>query len=84
MCLNLDKKDDVKVGVCISYAINLRIIYINLYKTMLHQNTPPQDNIIKYKYYPHLAVLRTKPFMLLAGISGTGKSRIVRKLAQAT
>ena len=32
----------------------------------------------------YLIALRTKPFMLLAGISGTGKSRIVRKLAQAT
>ena len=32
----------------------------------------------------YLSALRTKPFMLLAGISGTGKSRIVRKLAQAT
>lgn len=37
------------------------------------------DNYIKY-----LTALRTKPFLLLAGISGTGKSRIVRKLAQAT
>ncbi len=35
-------------------------------------------------YMPYLTALRTKPFMLLAGISGTGKSRIVRKLAQAT
>ena len=32
----------------------------------------------------YFSALRTKPFMLLAGISGTGKSRIVRKLAQAT
>lgn len=32
----------------------------------------------------YLSALRTKPFVLLAGISGTGKSRIVRKLAQAT
>ena len=32
----------------------------------------------------YLTALRTKPFMLLAGISGTGKSRVVRKLAQAT
>lgn len=31
-----------------------------------------------------LPSLRTKPFALLAGVSGTGKSRIVRKLAQAT
>lgn len=35
-------------------------------------------------YISFLTALRTKPFMLLAGISGTGKSRIVRKLAQAT
>lgn len=34
--------------------------------------------------FSYLTALRTKPFMLLAGISGTGKSRIVRKLAQAT
>lgn len=33
---------------------------------------------------PYLKALMTKPFMLLAGISGTGKSRIVRKLAQAS
>lgn len=30
---------------------------------------------------PYLSALRTKPFMLLAGISGTGKSRIVREFA---
>lgn len=29
----------------------------------------------------YLAALRTKPFLLLAGISGTGKSRIVREFA---
>ena len=48
----------------------------------LHQipyNSPDTEYIISY-----LTALRTKPFMLLAGISGTGKSRIVRKLAQAT
>lgn len=36
------------------------------------------------KEIKYLTALRTKPFMLLAGVSGTGKSRIVRKLAQAT
>ena len=34
-----------------------------------------------YKFF--LTALRTKPFVLLAGISGTGKSRIVRELAKA-
>jgi len=31
-----------------------------------------------------LAAIRTKPFILLAGISGTGKSRMVRELARGT
>lgn len=35
-------------------------------------------------YLPYLTALRTKPFMLLAGISGTGKSRIVKELAFMT
>lgn len=32
-------------------------------------------------FIPYLSALRTKPFLLLAGISGTGKSRIVREFA---
>ena len=42
------------------------------------------NRISSHEYLPYLTALRTKPVMLLAGISGTGKSRIVRKLAQAT
>ena len=42
------------------------------------------STITSSKYLPYIAALRTKPFMLLAGISGTGKSRIVRKMAQAS
>lgn len=34
-------------------------------------------------FLTYLTALRTKPFMLLAGISGTGKSRIVREMAKA-
>ncbi len=34
-------------------------------------------------FRPYITAIRTKPFMLLAGISGTGKSRIVRELARA-
>lgn len=33
------------------------------------------------KYYPYLTAIKSKPFLLLAGISGTGKSRIVREFA---
>jgi len=43
-----------------------------------NSQTTTTDNT---SYLPYLTALRTKPFMLLAGISGTGKSRIVRELA---
>ena len=42
-------------------------------------NTNPQY----YKYIDIITAIKTKPFLLLAGISGTGKSRIVRELARA-
>ena len=35
-------------------------------------------------YKNYLTALRTKPFLLLAGISGTGKSRIVKEMAFAS
>lgn len=34
-------------------------------------------------YRPYITAIKSKPFLLLAGISGTGKSRIVRELARA-
>ena len=45
-----------------------------------YSQTTTTDNT---SYLPYLTALRTKPFMLLAGISGTGKSRIVREMAKA-
>lgn len=44
----------------------------------------PEDDSNDSSMRSYLAAIRTKPFLLLAGISGTGKSRIVRKLAQMT
>lgn len=37
--------------------------------------------VVADSYTKYLRALRTKPFLLLAGISGTGKSRIVREMA---
>ncbi len=37
------------------------------------------DEVDSYRLY--LRAMRTKPFLLLAGISGTGKSRIVKQMA---
>lgn len=39
--------------------------------------------ILDSDYRPYITAIKSKPFLLLAGISGTGKSRIVRELARA-
>lgn len=49
---------------------------VNPINNKMTLNTPHTKSYKKY-----LLALRTKPFLLLAGISGTGKSRIVREFA---
>ena len=49
---------------------------VNPINNKITLNTPHTNSYKKY-----LLALRTKPFLLLAGISGTGKSRIVREFA---
>lgn len=41
----------------------------------------PLNDIDNITYPSYLTAMRTKPFLLLAGISGTGKSRIVKQMA---
>ena len=53
-----------------------------------HQKQASQSYITKKDvvdslYRPYITAIKSKPFLLLAGISGTGKSRIVRELARA-
>ncbi|MBO7495062.1 MAG: hypothetical protein J6T98_00800 [Salinivirgaceae bacterium] len=50
------------------------------FRLLQNENPKNQDS----SYNSLLTALRTKPFVLLAGISGTGKSRIVRELAKAS
>lgn len=68
------------------YVLILQSDYHSLYgKAKNSNNTKGKiKSNAHFSYISYLTTLRTKPFMLLAGISGTGKSRIVRKLAQAT
>ena len=42
-----------------------------------------KKEVINIKFRPYITAIKSKPFLLLAGISGTGKSRIVRELARA-
>ena len=44
---------------------------------------PTNTEQIASYYRPYITAIKSKPFLLLAGISGTGKSRIVRELARA-
>ena len=44
---------------------------------------PKDTEKINSTYRPYITAIKSKPFLLLAGISGTGKSRIVRELARA-
>lgn len=71
-------------------ALNLYVLFLRARKyfskviSSSFIKTESRTLLQSKSHLPYLTALRTKPFMLLAGISGTGKSRIVRKLAQAT
>lgn len=49
----------------------------------IEEEEPVQSNDFSEPYRPYITAIKSKPFLLLAGISGTGKSRIVRELARA-
>lgn len=63
---------------------------VGLQNGSFNSNTNAVDvcNITESEYIKdnvdYLSVIRTKPFLLLAGISGTGKSRIVKEMAYAS
>lgn len=52
-------------------------------KKISNSNKTSASLIVQEKYRPYITAIKSKPFLLLAGISGTGKSRIVRELARA-
>lgn len=73
---------------------DLLALYLNIYKQ--YKNLTQMSNVkiksqiefkmndeIDIKYRSYVSAIKSKPFLLLAGISGTGKSRIVRELARA-
>lgn len=66
------------------YVIIMQSDYLSLYGNGI--NEKPSNNEIAIKdsiFRPFITAIKSKPFLLLAGISGTGKSRIVRELARA-
>ncbi len=68
--------------------------FVNIFDSRPYLNSTNDSNVtigsfvgslsIGNQHLSLLTALRTKPFLLLTGISGTGKSRIVRELAFAS
>lgn len=68
-------------------ALNLYILFLRarkyFSKTVTSNRGLSLNTIGNVSYRPYITAIKSKPFLLLAGISGTGKSRIVRELARA-
>ena len=86
-----DKNQGWRSGSIIHYVcfIKARSYFMNE-KTKDFSGTPDQktankvtSDVLYSTYRPYITAIKSKPFLLLAGISGTGKSRIVRELAKA-
>lgn len=69
--------------------LNLYLEIYQEYKEVTYSKKPViakninEETIVNMKFRSYITAIKTKPFLLLAGISGTGKSRIVRELARA-
>ena len=62
----------------------LRIVYDrNIEEKESESLAQGSDTILDTPYRQYITAIKSKPFLLLAGISGTGKSRIVRELARS-
>lgn len=66
------------------YVIIMQSDYSLLYGNSVKELPPNDETSLKeFAFRPYITAIKSKPFLLLAGISGTGKSRIVRELARA-
>lgn len=66
------------------YVIIMQSEYTSLYGNSINvKSSNNRKSLVDSSYRPYITAIKSKPFLLLAGISGTGKSRIVRELARA-
>lgn len=77
------KREDFE-RICKSMLIHASTDFVRNPSVCRNQFMGTQTEISFSNYYrPYITAIKSKPFLLLAGISGTGKSRIVRELARA-
>lgn len=66
------------------YVIIMQSDYSTLYGNSVKERSSNDESSLKeFAFRTYITAIKSKPFLLLAGISGTGKSRIVRELARA-
>ena len=73
----MKNRDELHLGD-IEKAMNNRLEDSSSQVSQIAESEYVKDNV------DYLSAIRTKPFLLLAGISGTGKSRIVKEMAYAS
>ena len=73
----MKNRDELHLGD-IEKAMNNRLENSSSQVSQIAESEYVKDNV------DYLSAIRTKPFLLLAGISGTGKSRIVKEMAYAS
>jgi len=89
-----DWTDDVNYDIIQKDVDSIIDIYMNIIENSDNKSTVLINQILKREslikitssiipYRTYITAIKSKPFLLLAGISGTGKSRIVRELARA-
>lgn len=81
---DIDALITVYLGILENVGIKtLQIIPLKkkLFNAYIYSTVKFTQSMLPYR--PYITAIKSKPFLLLAGISGTGKSRIVRELARA-
>ncbi len=82
LCVFLSNKQDLVQAIIINEKNN-SANHTHNPNSIQQQTIYDVLNKISSNYRPFITAIKSKPFLLLAGISGTGKSRIVRELARA-
>lgn len=65
------------------YPLLLQLSNSDNHSVFGFDESQPEIERVSSKYRQFITAIKSKPFLLLAGISGTGKSRIVRELARS-
>lgn len=75
--------DGIYYNEYLNYSDKKISIDANDIKNLFTSSNNRCEKFSNMKYRHYIVAIKSKPFLLLAGISGTGKSRIVRELARA-